>query len=225
MGLFRLAAERINGLFVKLRPSVRTEIYESEKRSAEFDECFGVDTAGRIHQINLNIANPNQLHAVSYGASDPRAFGAAISALPIHYKRFVLIDYGSGKGRAILLAKEFPFKKIIGLEFSEELHRIAQHNILRYHSDTSKCNDVELICMDAVDYILPKDCLVCYFCNPFDAMIMAQVLSNIQKSFMQNPREIYIVYYNPKEGYLFDESDCFKKIRIIGNVIIWMTKC
>jgi hypothetical protein len=213
------------GFASSLRPSVRASIRESERRSAEFDERFGVNTVGCIHQTELNIENPNQLHAVSYGGSDPKLFRDAILTLPIDYRRFVFIDFGSGKGRAMLLATEFPFKRIVGVEFSEELHRIALDNISRFHSDIAKCKEVESICMDAVEYPLADECLVCYFCNPFDAAIMAQVLSNIRKSFLQNPREIFIVYYNPKEGYLFDESDCFKRAGTIGNVSIWMTKC
>ena len=225
IGTFGLAVEHILGRISRLRPSVRADIREGEQRAAAFDEQFGLDTAGRIHQTELNINNPNQLHAGPYGGSDPKSFRDAITALPIDYRRFVFIDFGSGKGRAILLATEFPFKRIVGVEFSEELDRIAQDNIRLYHSDIAKCKDVESICMDAVDYPLPDECLVCYFCNPFDAMIMAQVLSNIRKSFLQKPREIFIVYYNPKEGHLFDEYDCIKRAGTIGNVRIWKTKC
>ena len=220
-----LALERINRLASRLQPSVRAAIRESKQRSAAFDERFGVNTVGCIHQTDLNIGSPNQLHAVSYGASDPKLFRDAIVSLPIEYRRFVFVDFGSGKGRAVLLATEFPFKRVVGVEFSEELHRIALNNINRLHSDIAKCKDVDSICMDAVDYLLPDECLVCYFCNPFDATIMAQVLSNIRKSFLQKPREIFIVYYNPKEGHLFDESDCFKRAETIGNVRIWKTKC
>ena len=152
-----------------------------------------------------------------------KIFRDAIGALPIDYRRFVFIDFGSGKGRAILLATEFPFKRIVGVEFSEELHRIAQDNIRRFRSDISKCKDVESVCMDAVDYPLPDDCLVCYFCNPFDATLMAQVLSNIRKSFLRNPREIFIVYYNPKEGHLVDQADCFTRVGTSGGIRIWRT--
>ena len=220
-----LAVEHILRRISRLRPSVRADIREGEQRAAAFDEQFGVDTAGRIHQTELNINNPNWLHAVPYGGSDPKSFREAIAALPIDYRRFVFIDFGSGKGRAIMLATEFPFKRIVGVEFSEELDRIAQDNIGRYHSDIAKCKDVESICMDALDYPLPDECLVCYFCNPFGATIMAHVLSNIRKSFLQNPREIFIVYYNPREGHIFDESDCFKRAKTIRNIRIWMTKC
>ncbi|MBE3119989.1 MAG: class I SAM-dependent methyltransferase, partial [Candidatus Atribacteria bacterium] len=187
-----------------LLPSIRAQIRERKKRAMAFDEQFGVNTAGRIHQTRLKINNPNQLHAVLYEGSDPKYFRDAINALPIDYERFVLIDFGSGKGRAILLASEFPFKRIVGVEFSEELHRIAQENIRRFHSDKCKCKLIESICMDAIAYQLPNDHLVCYFFNPFDETLMAQMLANIRDFLSQNPREIFIVYYNPREGHLID---------------------
>jgi hypothetical protein len=223
IGLLWVVVERIARLASMLRPQVRAEIREREQRAAEFDQRFGVDTAGFVHPTQLNINNPNQLHAVSYGGSDPKFFRNAIEALQIDYQRFRLIDFGSGKGRAILLSTEFPFKKIVGVEFSEELHRIAQDNIKRFNSDISKCKDVESLCLDVVDYPLPDDCLVCYFCNPFDTTIMAKVLSNIRKSFLRNPREIFIVYYNPKEGHLLDQADCFMRVGTNGPIRIWRT--
>ena len=223
IGMLAVSAENITRLATMLRPSVRAENREREQRAAAYDERFGIDTAGTIHQTKLNINNPNQLHAVSYGGSDPKPFRDAIGTLSIDYRRFVFIDFGSGKGRAILLAAEFPFKRIVGVEFSEELHRIAQDNIRRFPINTSKCKDVESVCMDVVAYPLPDDCLVCYFFNPFDATIMDQVSSNIQKSLLRNPREIYIVYYNPRTGHLFDQADWFQEVTKIGPVRIWRT--
>jgi SAM-dependent methyltransferase len=223
IGIFWIVAGRITVLTNNLRPSVSMEIRMREKRAAEFDQCYGVDTAGFIHPTELNINHPNQVHAVSYRGSDPNLFRKAIEALPIDHRRFIFIDFGSGKGRAVLLAKEFSFKKIVGVEFSKELHAIAQDNISRFHSEISKCDNVELICADALAYPLPGDCLVCYFCNPFDATLMAKMISNIHESFSRNPREIFFVYYNAKEGHLLDSFDFFKSIETIGSVRIWQT--
>jgi SAM-dependent methyltransferase len=223
IGLLGVAIERIARLASRLRPSVRARIKECNQRAVAFDKQFGVDTAGIIHPTELSINSPNQLHAVSYGGSDPDIFRNAIGALSIDYRRFVFIDFGSGKGRAILLATEFPFKRIVGVEFSEKLHIIAQDNIMRYHNDISRCKYVESICIDAVDYPLPDDCLVCYFCNPFDATLMAQVLSNLRNSLLQNPREIFIIYYNPRESHLIDQFDFFREVKIGGQVRIWRT--
>jgi len=223
IGLFRLSLEHIARRITLLDSLVRAMFKKERRRVVAFDKQFGVDTIGVVHQTDLIIHNPNQIHAASYEASDPKYFRDAISSLMLDYQRFSFIDFGSGKGRAILLATEFPFKRITGVELSEKLHRVAQDNISRFKSTISKCTDVESICMDAVDYPLPNECLVCYFYNPFDSILMAQVISNIQKSYLQNPREIFIVYYNPKEAHIMDRTECFKKTNAIGLVSIWQT--
>jgi tRNA G46 methylase TrmB len=222
-GIFKVAAGHTGGLANRWRPSVRAAKLESERRAHDFDEQFGVDTGGCIHPTDLTIDSPNQLHAVSYGGTDPRDFRIAIASLPIDYRRFVFVDFGSGKGRVLLLATEFPFKRVVGIEFSEELHRIAQENISRFSSNVGKCAHVESIWMDAVKYSLPEDPVVCYFCNPFDRTIMSQVLENIRRSLARNPREIVVVYYNAKDGYLFDQADCFDRVETSGWARIWRT--
>ncbi|MEF3073911.1 class I SAM-dependent methyltransferase [Methylobacter sp. Wu1] len=222
-GLLWIATERIVRLADSLRPSVRAEIRMRERRAAEFDQRFGVETGGLIHPTELSINSPNQIHSVSYGGSDPEFFRKAVEALPIDYHDFTFIDFGSGKGRAVLLAKEFAFQKIVGVEFCNELHAIAQDNLMRFRSELSKCENTELICADAMAYPLPDGCLVCYFCNPFDAVLMTHMLLNIRESFLQNPRDIFVVYYNPKEAHVIDVADCFTSVATVGPVRIWRT--
>jgi hypothetical protein len=54
---------------------------------------------------------------------------------------------------------------------------------------------------------------VLYFFNPFQREIMAQVLSNIEKSLRERPREIYIVYRTPLLGALMDQANFLKKVQ------------
>jgi SAM-dependent methyltransferase len=223
VGVVKVAADQAIGVLSRLRPSIRREILRGEQRAHEFDEQFGVDTAGYIHPTELKLNHPNQVHAVSYGASDPRDFRNAITSLPIDCTDFVFVDFGSGKGRVILLASEFPFKRVVGVELSEELHGIAQDNIKHFSKNGSRRANVESICMDAVDYPLPEDNLVCYFCNPFDATLMTRMVSKIQESLLRKPREIFILYYNAKEGHVFDQADCFQRVESTGWIRIWRT--
>jgi SAM-dependent methyltransferase len=196
---------------------------QGEQRAQDFDECFGVDTAGYIHPTELTLNHPNQVHAISYGASDPRDVRYAIASLPIDYANFVFVDFGSGKGRAILLASEFPFKRVVGVEFSEELHKIAQDNINHFSRNQSQCANVQSICMDAVDYPLPDADLVCYFCNPFDATLMRQMVAKMRESLLSRPRDVFILYYNAKEGHVFDGADCFERVETSGWIRVWRT--
>jgi SAM-dependent methyltransferase len=224
IGLLGVAAGRVLSIVHKMRPSVRAEIRERARRAHDFDARFGVDTGGFIHPTDLALDQPNQLHAVSYRGSDPKYFNDAIASLPIDYARFVFVDFGSGKGRVLLLAQQFPFKRIIGVEFSKELHRIAEENIRRFPKGLHKAQTVESICLDATEFALPEEPLVCYFCNPFDAVIMEEMVRRIERSLSCNPRDLFVVYYNPKEAHVFAKIGLFALCEKIGPICVWRAR-
>lgn len=70
-------------------------------------------------------------------------------------------------GRALFMAMEFPFRTVIGVEFSPVLHDKAKENARRYHSHTRKCKQLELLCMDASRFDIPPEPLIIYMYNPF----------------------------------------------------------
>jgi hypothetical protein len=159
-----------------------------------FDITFGVDTVGMFEVSDLLLDNKNRRYSTAYHATPLKLFQEAFDGLSIDYNNFIFIDFGSGKGRALLLASELPFKKIIGIEFVPELHFAALENIRRYRSKTQKCHAIESVLMDASAFALPKEKLICYFYNPFTEEIMSGVLSNIRLSLVEHPRDIYIIY-------------------------------
>jgi hypothetical protein len=94
---------------------------------SEFDRQYGVDTDGEFegwtYLSDLDIPSPNWIDCNDYLGIDPTRFKQVMAGLEIAFENFTFIDFGSGKGRALLLASEFPFRGIIGLEFAPELHR------------------------------------------------------------------------------------------------------
>jgi SAM-dependent methyltransferase len=109
-------------------------------------------------------------------------------------QEFNFIDLGSGKGRVLLMASDYPFKRIVGVEFMPGLHRAAQQNISVFASDRQLCRQIETLCMDARDFQFPPGPLVVYLFNPFAESAFAQVLENLRCSVEESPRPIYIAY-------------------------------
>jgi SAM-dependent methyltransferase len=184
-------------------------------RDKEFDRLFGVDTAGTIPLSELDVGHAHWEYGFAYEPTDPKFFKVIIGELPIKFEEFIFVDVGSGKGRVLLLAMEFPFRKILGVEIAERLHRIAEQNIRDYQNavPTVKCADVQTICADAATYQIPHDPCVLYLFNPFQEEIMSTVLTNIQRSLQEAPRDIYIVYRTPLFSSLLDRAIFLKKIR------------
>lgn len=111
--------------------------------------------------------------------------------------QFTFLDLGSGKGRALLLASDYPFQRIIGVELLPELHREALQNIAKYSSPNQRCLAIESRCDNARDIQLPNDPLVVYLFNPLPEPDLALFISHLEASLRQFPRPVFLIYHNP----------------------------
>jgi tRNA G46 methylase TrmB len=185
------------------------------RRDKEFDRRHGVDTAGTIPLSALDVADENWEYGFAYEPTDPKYFKTMVGQLPIQFERFTFVDVGSGKGRVLLLATEFPFRRILGLEISKRLQGIAEQNILRFRNNAVnlKCTNVQTVCGDAATFQIPNDPCLLYLFNPFQEEIMGTFLANIQESLRKWPRELYVVYRTPLLASMLDSTDFLMKIR------------
>jgi len=194
-----------------------------------FDYKFGLDTSSDVELDNLVFISENKKEGENYGTISPLLFNKIMRTIPIGTDD-VFIDFGSGKGRILLLASQFGFCKIKGVEFSPELNIIAQNNILkwmRYFPNTK--GKFQLIESDVLLYKFNHTENILYLYNPFSEMILIPLLQNIQKSMKYYERQIFIIYVNQHynsviENYnffLYKEIDLInKKCFIYSNQII-----
>jgi hypothetical protein len=171
--------------------------YVSDDRLNQFDLQHGVETAKRVHLSDLEIASPNWIYADGYWPTPSHVFEDALSGLTTNFENLVFIDFGSGKGRVLLMASEFPFRKIIGVEFAAELHAIAEENIERYRSSTQKCRDVTSVCTDFTQFPIPWEPLFVFLYNPSSREITSALACNIAQSLRDHPRELWVLYVTP----------------------------
>jgi SAM-dependent methyltransferase len=132
-----------------------------------------------------------------YQPTDPALFREIIDGLGIDYSRFTFIDLGSGKGRTLLMASEYPFRRVAGVELLPELNRVAEENLRKFSSDRRQCKDVETICADARDYVFPAEPLVVYLFHPLPEAGLEQVAQNLASSLRESPRDVIVIYHNP----------------------------
>jgi len=189
-----------------------------------FDLRFGTDTSAVVELNQLEIESENREHGVRYSPTYEKRFREIVNTMPIKHEEFVFIDFGSGKGKALLLASDFPFKRIVGVEFSPDLHRIAEHNFRIYRSPTQRCMRLESVCIDASLFILPDEPCVLYFNNPFDQHVMACTLQNIEASMSRHPRPMFIIYVNPLWNSLFEEANWLEKVAASDHWSVYSTR-
>lgn len=144
-GLVKLAM--YNVVYCVRRRRVRLAM--TQNRDA-LDEKYGTNTAGirEIRTLDASIL-PNTRYAVRYGPSGEQGVRASLEKLKINPKDFTFIDFGSGKGRVLLIAAGLPFRAVVGVEFSAELHEIAVQNIVRFPSHLISAGTVTSLCGDA----------------------------------------------------------------------------
>jgi SAM-dependent methyltransferase len=107
----------------------------------------------------------------------------------------VFLDFGSGKGRILLVAARYRFARIIGVEISETLTAIARRNMARCRL-RPRCRDVELVTADALHYPIPDDVSVVYLFSPFREAIFDAVVARLVESVDRHPRAVRVIYRN-----------------------------
>ncbi len=185
-----------------------------------FDRRFGTDTAGIREISSLDPAAPGALHAVQYQATNAQFVERAIRAVPLDPAGASFVDYGSGKGRVVLVAATFPFRTVCGVELFRELHEIAERNITRFRP-AIRAAAVASQCIDATTFEPPDDPLIAYFYNPFAEVVLRAVAKKIEASLARRPREAYVVYVDPRHRIVFDESKAWTLHAEIPGALIY----
>jgi predicted RNA methylase len=158
----------------------------------KFDQKYGTDTSRVLSMRCDEQPQPGQI--VRSLPTHPNVMRYILGSLEIDYQDFLFIDFGCGKGRALLCASDFPFKKIIGVEWSKDLSAIAKRNIEVYRSPRQKCTTIEVCCMSVLDYEFPALNTLLYMYSPFGVKITMQVLEKVRQSVLSSPRRFFVVY-------------------------------
>jgi len=176
-----------------------------------FERRTGIRTSEVVRLEDVGLAAENRWHYAPSGWLALRRILPTREVSP----NDVFIDFGSGMGRVVYqAARAYPFKRVVGVELSKDLHEIARDNLDRTR-DRLLCKDVTLVNSDVLDYEIPDDVSVAYFNNPFTGQIFTDVIRKLKASLTQNPRPLRIIYANPlEEGILLEEgATVLKKVR------------
>ena len=189
-----------------------------ERRRARFGD-MEYDWKHKVNTTSGTVGWQERLLGVfhsAYQATEEAAFREMMDTLPLDFREFTFIDVGSGKGRVLLMASEYPFRRIIGVELVSALHHIAQENIAAYQGQPDFANGnrphsriqipIESICIDARQFMFPATPLLVYLFNPLPESGLRRLIRNIEGSYSQAPRAIWVVYHNPVLEHVLAES-------------------
>lgn len=171
-----------------------------EWRDDSLDRKYGIDTHSAGTPAPAAGEGACAPHGHHYEPIQLAVFNRIMRALPHDPAGLAFVDFGSGKGRALVLAALRGFRRVIGIEYDENLHRIAQRNVARFVGRARVRVPMELRCADALTCRLPDEDCLCFLYNTFDEVGMAQAVAGIDNSLRKRPRRLLIAYRNPRHG-------------------------
>jgi hypothetical protein len=156
------------------------------------ERYFGIDTEVGVELRTLGIVNPD---SIDYWPTPYQAIKAAMRRIRIS-NTDVFIDYGSGKGRIVTVAATFPIRRVVGIELSPVLAAKARDNLIKAQN-RRRCERVDVLNLDAINFALPNDATILHFFNPFHGETLRRVVAKIRESLETVPRELVILFANP----------------------------
>lgn len=189
------------------------------ERAERFDERYGTMTAGKLYPWQLPDLHEAAVSGeiLPYEATPAWLIRDIIRSIPITPADFTFVDIGSGKGRMLLVASEFSFSRIVGVEISQELNDIAAANIQRRSNTATARSRYDLRCMNASQYEFENDPLVVFLFNPFGRDTFDTVVSRLEASLRRHPREVYVAYLNPRFEKRLKRSPVFRRLHGDGS--------
>lgn len=182
-----------------------------------FDERYGVETSGLIGAGELVSGHEHDRFATAYYGIAPSVLRRSLALWAAGegtgaVERYTFVDVGCGKGRAVMIAAEMPFREALGVELNPELVRVAERNfVLWENAGRARCG-MRVTCQDAAEMELPDGPCLLYLYNPFEETVLRKVLARIDAEATRVGQRVDVLYQNPQSEGLFVELAGFREM-------------
>lgn len=173
-----------------------------------WDLLHGTETLARIQPHKLETDSDNKVHSTMYGATRAQPLMSLFARLGLS-RDAGFVDLGCGKGRVLMIAVLYGFRRVIGVEFSEPLCQVAGRNLKAFSRCRKRKFPVTIVHSDVVHYAIQSDDAVFFLYDPFGAKVLSQVLENLLQSVRSHPREIFVIYNSPRHHDLMESCGLF----------------
>jgi len=164
---------------------------------------FAESLQGRIQDFLLNIETrgtaPSDRHgAVYYATIAYPVIRSVLQRLNLQPDD-TFIDVGCGKGRVLCLAARMQVARVIGVEYSPDLARMAERNLALLRGKLAPA-EVAVTPAEEFDY---SSATALYFFNPFEAEILDLVLGKMHADRGAKPLRLAFVMESPAQEAVF----------------------
>lgn len=158
------------------------------------DRYYGIETFDRVYLDELGVESEGRVFYEAIGWWPLRRALAALHPGP----NDVFVDLGSGKGSALVVAGQFPMRRVIGVELADKLNVVARENLTKVRPRL-KAGDYEITTADALKWPVPDDLSIVFMFCPFVGDVFSQAMDRIFESYDRNPRPLHLIYAFPWE--------------------------
>jgi hypothetical protein len=187
-----------------------------------FDLEHGVKTSGLIPGRHLKSGHRNDRHATAYFGVAPSVFRSLVHrwqrtrpAAPI--EEFTFADVGAGMGRAMLLAAEMRFRRVIGIELNPTLARTARKNLALWRVAGRVHAPTRLFGGDACGFAFPPRPSLVFLFNPFGATALRRLLANLSTRFADSEGALDLLYVNNEQEGVLECASGFTRL-FLGKI-------
>ncbi len=180
-----------------------------------FDIAHHVDTSGLVPAAHLITGHPNDEYVTAYYGVAPSILRSLIDRWmnetnpPSSIDRYTFVDIGAGKGRAMLIASQAPFREVIGVELNPNLTAVAQQNIHHWIRSEPHLAPIRLRQGDATTFTFPPGPCLIFMFHPFEAPALRRFLRTIETQFAKRAGKLDILYVNAEYSATFDRLPAF----------------
>ena len=209
------------GLILYFTPARRRARAAARDADLKFDRQWGVETSGMLIPGEADVVGSSWLHGSRYQGVCADALEQTLKELDIDFPQFTFIDFGSGKGRAVLTAGRLPFKKAVGVEYSRPLYELANRNLDVFPAIEKRASAIKFVCADAVSFPIPAGPVIVFLYNPFGKAIMSELAANVKESYLASPRRIIVLYFQAFQSEVWNSLDILHETRATRAISIY----
>jgi len=189
--------------------------FSPQGAEVRYDRRMGIDTAGYIEAFDLDLSAEEAKRGMPYGATPPRIAKFLIEKIAPRARDFTFVDVGSGKGRVLLIAAGFAFRRVIGFEHSRMLNDVAAENIRQFVERNPDTAPITLVAGDATRLPLPDGPLVLFLFNSLGPEAVQDFAASVRASYLAAPRKIICIYYNTAHPAAFEDAGIFPLLELV----------
>jgi SAM-dependent methyltransferase len=215
--LLRKVTQRVTGVWHQRR-------FERIEAADGFDQQWGTDTKSPHLDIASLTDRTNGQHATVYWPTHVSEFNKMLDSLLHHpdptwaveARERTLVDVGCGKGRTAMVASDRSFRRVIGIDFANDLLRVAEANARRFRGGAWG-SPIEFHQADATEWDMPLEPLVIYLYHPFEREVTRPFVLRLAASLRATPRPCSVIYLNPVHEDEFLSTGLFERQYFSGR--------